>query len=287
MTFPIYRSLLTLLPALAMVPAAARGFDCLIEPRQMIELRSPVEGLIDTVQVERGATVRKGQVLVTLVSGVEKASLDLARHRAEMVGRVASARNRVEFAKRKYERVQQLTGDNFVSPQARDEVQTELRLAESELVDALENQQQAQLDLRRASEIVEQRQLRSPIDGYVVDRMLNPGDLAESGTGRKPVLKLAQLDPLRVEVLLPASAFGKLAQGAPARVQVEGQGEARAAKAVVVDRLIDAASGMFGVRLELPNPGLKLPAGARCSVEFQGLAPDAPGPATAAVRKSP
>ena len=40
------------------------------------------------------------------------------------------------------------------------------------------------------------------------------------------------------------------------------------AKVVVVDKLIDAASGTLGVRLQLPNPGNKIPAGIRCSVVF-------------------
>ena len=40
------------------------------------------------------------------------------------------------------------------------------------------------------------------------------------------------------------------------------------AKVTVVDRVVDAASGTFGVRLELPNHDLKLPAGLKCSVRF-------------------
>jgi membrane fusion protein, multidrug efflux system len=36
----------------------------------------------------------------------------------------------------------------------------------------------------------------------------------------------------------------------------------------VVDKLIDAASGTFGVRLQLPNPNHKIPAGIKCSVEL-------------------
>jgi multidrug efflux pump subunit AcrA (membrane-fusion protein) len=172
-------------------------------------------------------------------------------------------------------RTQQLISDNFISVQARDEAETELRLAESELKDAQENQQQAQLEVRRAGDLLEQRLLRSPFDGYVVDRLLNPGDLAEAGTGRKAVLRIAQLNPLRVEVSLPQSAYGRISVGSTAKVMAEGQPAPLAAKVLVVDKVIDAASGLFGVRLELPNPGNRVPAGARCSVEFVGVAPGA------------
>ena len=291
---PLALMLLTLLvlsgtalaqPRPAPAATAARGFDCLIEPRQTIELRSPVEGLIEQVMVERGHTTRRGQTLVTLVSALERTNLDVARHRAEMTGRLELSRNRVEFARRKAERAQQLQAQNFISTQARDEAQTELALAESELKDALETQQQAQLELRRATEIVEQRTLKSPFDGYVVERLLNPGDLAEAGTGRRPVLKLAQLDPLRVEVMLPAAAWGRVNAGSNVRVTVEGLGAPRTARVVVADKVIDAASSLFGVRLELPNPGLKVPVGGRCTVEFPALGVEPLSPAALPARR--
>jgi len=41
------------------------------------------------------------------------------------------------------------------------------------------------------------------------------------------------------------------------------------AEVKIVDRVIDAASGTFGVRLELPNPGYRLQAGLKCKVIFQ------------------
>jgi len=42
------------------------------------------------------------------------------------------------------------------------------------------------------------------------------------------------------------------------------------AKVTVVDRVIDAASGTFGVRLQLENPDNRFPAGIRCSVRLRG-----------------
>ena len=55
----------------------------------------------------------------------------------------------------------------------------------------------------------------------------------------------------------------------------------RQARVILVDKLIDGASNTFRVRLELPNPGLTLPAGLRCkadlaSVSVTGAAPVAP-----------
>ena len=181
--------------------ALAKEFDCLIEANQTVEIRSPVEGLIAKVHVDRGSLVKKGQLLVELESNVERSTLASAKFRSEMVGRIETSRNRLEFASKKLERARELHQQSFVPAQARDEAETEKRLAESELADALENRELARLEFRRSSDQLGLRMLHSPFDGYVVDRMLHPGDLAESGSGRKPILKLAQIDPLKVEVV--------------------------------------------------------------------------------------
>ena len=252
-------------------PAWAGGLDCLIEPHQTVEVRSPVEGRIARIAVERGGHVRKGQLLFELESGVEQASLAAARHRVVMSGRLESARHRLDYANKKLARAQELVEQKFVSAQARDEAQAEKDLAESELKDVQENQEQARLDLKRIAELLAQRVAYSPFDGVVMERVLNVGELAEAGTGRKPVLKLAQVDPLRVEVLLPQQAYGRVSVGTQVQVSAPGFSIKQPARVVVVDKVIDAASGMFGVRLSLPNPKGIIPGGIRCTVAFPGL----------------
>ena len=50
--------------------AMAAGFECLIEPMQVVELKAPLEGQIEKVEVDRGDTVKQGQVLVVLDTAV-------------------------------------------------------------------------------------------------------------------------------------------------------------------------------------------------------------------------
>lgn len=252
-------------------PAAANPYDCLIHPNQTVELRSPVEGLIDKVLVQRGDRVRAGQVLVQLESSAEGSAVQLARHRSEAEGRLASAESRLDYAAKKLDRSRNLHQQNFVSAQARDEAEAEKRIIEAELRDARENRQQATLELRHAQDLLQRRVLRSPFDGVVLDRLLNPGDLAESGTGRKPILKLVQVEPLRVEAVLPLAAYNKLQPRSKAEVTPEGIGGSYEAQVKVIDSVFDTASGTFGVRLELPNAKAKLPAGIRCKVDFPAL----------------
>ncbi|MDI1244059.1 MAG: efflux RND transporter periplasmic adaptor subunit [Rhodoferax sp.] len=252
-------------------PVWANPYECLIEPNQTVELRSSVEGVIEKVLVKRGERVRAGQLLVELESSAERSAVDMARFRAEAGGRLAAAKNRFDYASKKQTRSAELHAQNFVSAQVRDESDAEKRITESELRDAQENAELARYEYRHAQDLLNRRLLRSPFNGVVMDRMLNPGDLAEAGTGRKPILKLAQVEPLRVEVVLPIAAYGKLKSGDSAEVVPEGLGGRYGAKVSVIDSVFDSASGTFGARLELPNTAGKLPAGIRCRVDFPSL----------------
>jgi RND family efflux transporter MFP subunit len=243
-------------------------FDCLIEARQSIDLRSSVDGVIDKLYVRRGDKVRKGQLVATLQSGPERAALELARSRASMVGEIRSAEAKVDLAKKKWLRAEELLRKTFVSVNARDEAQAEYKLAIEQLRAATENQKLAQLDVARAEEVLEQRSIRSPINGVVVDVLLRPGDLMSSNQ-KDPIMKLVEVDPLNVELVLPVSQFGRIKAGQRAIVLPEQPvGGRHAASVEIVDPVVDAASGTFGVRLRLPNPGYRIPAGIKCRVQF-------------------
>ncbi|HVB47960.1 MAG TPA: efflux RND transporter periplasmic adaptor subunit [Burkholderiales bacterium] len=265
--------LLAAAAALAM-PAAgyAQSFECLIQPNQVVEIRSPTEGLIEKVYVQRGDSVKAGEKLVQLESRAERSAVAEAKYRADMKGHIAAARERVEYSEKKLERAAELQRRHFVAAQARDDAQAELLVAQSDLEDAHENRELARLEYRHAEDVLDLRTLRSPFNGVVMERTLNPGDLAEAGTtDGKPILKLAQIDPLRVEVVLPSEYYDKLRLGMKGEVSPDGLGGTYRATVKVIDRVFDAASGTFGVRLELPNPHGTLPAGVRCHVEFAHL----------------
>jgi RND family efflux transporter MFP subunit len=247
--------------------AQAQEYDCIVEARQMVDIRSPVEGLIEKVAVERGEAVKKGQVLVVLESGPERAALAVARQRAEASGAVKSAEAKLDLALRKEKRAEDLARQNFISINAVEEARTERMLAESELKVARENQKMAELEMARASEVLGMRTLRSPVNGVVVDRYLKAGEFATTNV-KDPILRIAEIDPLNVEVILPAALYGKVQRGDRAEVVPETPKQPFLARVAVVDRVINAASGTFGVRLELPNEKQAVPAGAKCRLRF-------------------
>jgi membrane fusion protein, multidrug efflux system len=92
-----------------------------------------------------------------------------------------------------------------------------------------------------------------------------PGDYV----GENPIFKLASIDPLKVEVVVPARRFGAAKKGMKAEVRPEAPlGGVYAGRVTIVDRVVDAASSTFVVRVDIANPSLKLPSGLRCRVRF-------------------
>ncbi|MCX7891798.1 MAG: efflux RND transporter periplasmic adaptor subunit [Burkholderiales bacterium] len=254
-------------PAPRPAPAQSTDFDCIIEARQTVDIRSPVEGLIEKVAVERGEFVKKGQIVVTLESGPERAAVAIAKSKAEQQGAVKAAEARLDLARKKEIRAEELARQNFISPNALEEARTERSLAESELKVARENQKLAELEVQRAAELLNMRTIRSPVNGVVVDRYIKAGEFATTNV-KDPILKIAEVDPLNVEVILPARLFGDIKRGTKAEVTPETPPRKFIATVAVVDQVMNAAAGTFGVRLELRNPNLEVPAGARCRVRF-------------------
>ena len=262
-----------LLPALASAAAFAaepQDFDCLLEPHMLVNVNAAVRGKIKSIDVERSDRVEQGQVLAELESEVEKAEVALAQERSKMKAELMSSRVSYAYAKRKLKRFDGLLEQDVVSAQTKDEVETEEDLALQQIAQAKENRHLAELELERARVILKQRTVTSPISGVVVQRFSSPGEFTDD----EALMQLAQLDPLNVEVILPAYLFGSIQPGMQGMVTPESplEGEAYAAEVKIVDRLVDASSGTFGVRLELPNPEYKLPGGLKCMVRFDGQA---------------
>jgi RND family efflux transporter MFP subunit len=261
-------SLVTALLTLTSAALRAEPMGCLIQPFQEAEVGTQVVGILDRVLVERGDFVKKGQPLALLNADVERAAVGAAKLRAEANAELQAAASNHDFAQKKKVRTQDLFKQNFVSQQVKDQAATEADVAEMRLKQAREQMRQAQQELALTHAQLSQRTIRSPFTGVIVERYLHEGERVED----KPVVKVVTIDPLRVEVIVAATHFNKIKHGMTASVRPDMQEvELRTAKVVVVDRVIDAASNSFRVRLELPNPDNALPPGLRCKVEFDGL----------------
>lgn len=244
--------------------------DCVIEPHITVDLSTSVDGIVDEVLVDRGDIVRAGNVLVRLEAGVEKAAVEQARLRTDQMAEIELAEGRLVFARKKQARTMQLYGDSAVSEFTKDEVDLEVETAILEVKRARENRERALLDLDRAEEILKLRTIRSPINGVVVEKLVAKGEAI--GEQQTVLLRLAQIDPLNVELIVPSGQFGALEVGSTLTVTpgfpVEGSFDA---EITIIDPIIDASSGTFGVRAVLPNPDYNIPAGLTCEASLQSI----------------
>ena len=212
--------------------------DCMIEPNLMVEISSSIEGVLETLNVDRSDEVKMGDVVATMKSDVEQVNVKISQER-------------LKLSKAENDRAVDLYRKKVITRTEKDKLDNEKRLYELDLENA-----EANLDLR---------QIRSPIDGVVVKRYYSVGELVES----KPIIKLAQLNPLKIEVISPVSNYGKIIIGMRAKVLPEhGDYPELIAEVAIVDKVIDAASGTFGVRLELSNKDHAIPSGLKCKVHF-------------------
>jgi len=260
----------TLVPGegLAAEAAIPTELHCVVMPSAVVDVSSGVSGRVETIEVERGDTVQAGQLVAALESGVEQANLALAQTRADLDTDISLHKARLAFEVRKRDRTNKLHASRVVSAYEQDEVQTDARLAGWQLRQAIDDQSLARLERDRAEEVLKRRSARSPIDGVVVERFKWPGEYVEE----EPILRVARLDPLWVEVVAPVALHDDISKGMLAEVMSETDPNVvREARVIVVDPMGDAASGTFRIRLELPNPELSLLGGIKCKARFPDL----------------
>ena len=255
-----------LAPALGAAPPP-QPLGCLIEPFSVSDIGSPVVGVIETVHVERGDTVRAGQPLVTLRADVERMSVNVAEGRAQGLGELKAAEANAELARQKLQRAVDLARQEFISAQALEQARAEALVAENRLIQAREQRDIYGREHELARAQLGLRTIRSPANGVVAERYLSVGERVED----KPMFRIAVVDPLRVEVVLPASLYPVVRKGVAMRITPEFPGAPpRFATVALVDRVIEGASNTFRARLSLPNPGNALPAGLRCKADLSG-----------------
>jgi membrane fusion protein (multidrug efflux system) len=213
------------------VSAQEHDLDGLIEPYEVVEISSRVPGILDEVTVKRGDLVETDQVLARLKGSLEEIAVKLARAK-------------VEFNTRRAERNEELYEAQLVSMAEKDELETEIAINKLQVEEAVER--------------LAMRTIRSPIQGVVVERSRAPGE----SVGTDPILTIARIDPLSVEVIVPVERYNTITKGMRAEVRPEAAvGGMYVGEVVIVNQVIDAASGTFGVRVELPNHDYRLPAG--------------------------
>jgi RND family efflux transporter MFP subunit len=237
-----------------------------MNPFLTVKLGSPVTSILSEVLIDRGDFVKKGQVVARIESAVEQAAVATNQARASSNAEVEAKRALLEQKSGVFKRKTELQAHNIASTQDVENAEAEYNVAKQEVLLAELNKKMAELELNRSKALLEQRTIRSPIDGVVVERTLGPGEYVRPDAN---IMTVASIQPLNVEAYLPVRYYGMIKVGDTAAVHPDDPvGGNHDANVSIVDQVFDAASGTFGVRLSLPNPGNLLPGGLRCHVTF-------------------
>jgi len=256
--FPALVSGLLALPA----GAEIRSDNCLISPIRSADVSAAVAGLISATYVNAGDLVSQGDPLAELENASEKASVAIARNDAEdtsaldVVKRLAEAeKDRLDRARALHER--SLLSDDRLKEMELAYIQREIEQTETE---AQLRRAQLQLDLAEAQ--LQSHTISAPFDGVIIDQFLEAGEFASSSA---PVFRIVQLEKLRVEVVLRQQENEDLQRIQRATVFPDlAPNTSIAAERILIDPLIDAASGTVRVRLDIDNSDGRILSGQRC-----------------------
>lgn len=189
-------------------------------------------GAIDSVHVDVGDRVKRGDVLAVLVSDRLKAELDLRT--AEVNTETANVDMRhaeLDQKRQEFDRIKQLEGSGAF-PRARfDDVQKEVVRAEAMLASSLAELSQAQAMHRQAEIAYGYATIRAPYPGVVSERHVSRGVFVDPGD---PVISLVNDEDLEIEADVPFERIRGLEPGTVVRVGLNGVADRNAVVRAVV-----------------------------------------------------
>ena len=196
---------------------------------ESITVRPEVAGRISAILFKEGQHVGKGMTLIRL---------DPAINAAE----VQQARANLKLAKSKYDRAVELSQRNFISGQAKDEAENNLRVAEAAV---------ALVEARLAK-----MEIKAPFSGVIGLRVVSVGDYVKEGAD---VVNLESVDPLKVDFRVPEIYMRQVQVGQTLSVSLDAlPGKSFDGKVFAINPLVDAAGRAVVIRAIVGNPDTSL-----------------------------
>ena len=191
--------------------------DAQIEGLDISEVAARIEGVLKSIELKEGTNVRKGDPIGYLYSdraelAVKKARLvadsraPLAKADAEYQLRVANlARSRVLIAKL----------PDAVSKEEVQQKEAEVKVAYAMVQEAMENSKVAKAELDLAIQTLDEHTVTAPFDGFVIERLKRPGEAVHAN---EPVVRMINLDRIRIFAYVPYSQAYRIRNGDPVEV---------------------------------------------------------------------
>lgn len=155
--------------------------------REQVQLRSEVIGQVIALHVEEADPVKKGELVITLDPKTYQAQVDQAQARVR-IQEIAIERQRllIKNTEERFARQKSLFAANLVDENSFDLLENELSLARVDLRSLQESLSQARAALDQARELLGKTQIKSPIDGIVIQIDVKVGETVIAGTTNIP-----------------------------------------------------------------------------------------------------
>jgi HlyD family secretion protein len=256
-----------------LVTETVRG-QGILEPIRRVNVGSQVGGIVTDVFADFNSIVQVGQLLAVMDPAmfevqvqIQQASLDRQRNDLEQ------QRTLLDEAQRQLERVQNLHDRGLLPDQQVDAAvlavktrDASIRSAESQLV-------QAEAALSAAKLNLSYTEIRSPIDGVVVQRRVNPGQAVQASTSTPTFFTLCTpLQVLKLTAGIDESDIGRVRPGMDVTFQVGTYGSERFHGTVNAVRLNATSTNSvvtYPVWIDVPNDDLRLRPGMTADVFIQ------------------
>lgn len=198
-----------------------------IEPTNQVELSSELSGTVETVEVDHNDAVVEGQVLARLKADqlqalVELAKATLAARQAEVLQAEATVAERQAI----FKRAEELVAKNITSTETYEIAKADSERSAAALAAAKANVEIAAANLRIASSNLDKAVIRSPINGVVLARDVEPGQIVASPLSAPVLFTLAEdLTEMELQVDIDEADVGHINGGEAATFTVEAFGE--------------------------------------------------------------
>ncbi|UCG15471.1 MAG: efflux RND transporter periplasmic adaptor subunit [Phycisphaerales bacterium] len=235
-------------------------------PFRKATLATLQQGRIRRFAVDEGQMVARGDTLVELDDAVQRALTEIARLEAESDLRVELARVEMKRAQEELDRVSRLSSDAMASAKEMSEARAEADAARLSFgLSKLEHEEAVQ-DYKMHREILAQLAVHAPFAGYVSAHLKELGETVEE---REGIIDLVQLDPLLISVDCPLELMRSVQLDKKVEIRpVDSAWRPRVGTVTFINRVADAASQTFKVKLHVPNKDLRWISGLKVEVHL-------------------